>query len=64
MDAFNAIFAKALEGSKAMKVAAAAGDAAAYGAAMKTMKKRRASEKLRRRAERAGPLRPATEVAG
>lgn len=36
-DAFNAIFAKALEGSKAMKAAAEAGDAAAYGAAMKTI---------------------------
>lgn len=37
LDAFNAIFTKALEGSKAMKVAATAGDAAAYGAAMKTI---------------------------
>lgn len=36
-DAFTAIFAKALEGSKAMKAAAEAGDAAAYGAAMKTI---------------------------
>ena len=37
VDAFNAIFAKALEGSKAMKTAAEAGDAAAYGAALKTI---------------------------
>lgn len=36
-DAFTAIFAKGLEGAKAMKAAAAAGDAAAYGAAMKTI---------------------------
>lgn len=37
LDAFNAIFAKALEGAKAMKAAATAGDAAAYGAALKTI---------------------------
>ena len=36
-DAFNAIFAKALEGAKAMKVAAISEDAAGYGAALKTI---------------------------
>lgn len=36
-DAFTAIFAKAADGAKAMKVAAESGDAAAYGAALKTI---------------------------
>ena len=36
-DAFTAIFGKALQGAKDMKVAAAAGDAAAYGAALKVI---------------------------
>jgi cytochrome c556 len=36
-DAFTAIFDKALQGAKDMKVAAAAGDAAAYGAALKVI---------------------------
>lgn len=37
IDAFNAIFAKSLDGAKAMKAAAEAGDTAAYGAALKTI---------------------------
>ena len=36
-DAFTALFAKAAEGAKAMRAAAEAGDATAYGAAMKTI---------------------------
>ncbi len=37
LDAFNAIFAKGIEGAKAMKAAAEAGDATAYGAAIKAI---------------------------
>jgi cytochrome c556 len=36
-DAFNAIFAKGLQGSKDMKAAAEAGDAAAYAAALQVI---------------------------
>lgn len=37
LDAFNAIFAKGLQGAKDMKAAAEAGDAAAYGEALKAI---------------------------